>query len=293
MKTVKFYNELEEYLFEYLTEQTGKSYLHLIKRFLRQFPGADNFSLKEIEAYFYDLKTKGNKVNYRKVILAALKVYYDFLLYRKMIPFHPCKSFYITEKRPSGINFGGLLSMEEMELLFTLKENRYKYLLNRDKVIIGLLIYQGVTSGELANIRVQDIKDGTVFIRGNRNRLSRTIELKSSQMEPMLNYMNEERENLMKVQTDRLILTMRGVPITVDSIHAFINGMAGAFEREMSPANIRKSVISYWINERGFKLEDVQIMAGHKYPSSTQKYVRANTDEQRDVMTKLHESIFM
>ena len=160
-------------------------------------------------------------------------------------------------------------------------------------MIIGLLIYQGVTSGELANIRVQDIKDGAVFIRGNRNRLSRTIELKSSQVEPMLNYMNEERENLMKVQTDRLILTMRGVPITVDSIHAFINGMAGAFGREMSPANIRKSVISYWINERGFKLEDVQIMAGHKYPSSSQKYVRANTDEQRDVMTKLHESIFL
>jgi integrase/recombinase XerD len=55
---------------------------------------------------------------------------------------------------------------------------------------------------------------------------------------------------------------------------------------------LEKSVISYWINERGFKLEDVQIMAGHKYPSSTQKYIRVNTEKQREVMTRLHGNIF-
>ena len=292
MKTTKFYNELEDYLFQNLTSQTAKSYLHLIKRFLRQFPNADYFSITEIEGYFLDLKTKGNKVTYRRVILAALKVYYDFLIHKELINYHPCKAFYIAEKRPSGLNFNGLLSMEEMELLFTLKENRYKNLLNRDKVIIGLLVYQGITSGELINLRVDDVKDGAVYIRGDKNRLSRTIELKSSQMEPMLNYISEDRPNLLKMKTDKLILSLRGVPVSVDSIHAFINGMSGAFQNEVSPANIRKSVISYWINDRGFKLEDVQIMAGHKFPSSTQKYIRVDNEKQREVMTKLHASIF-
>ena len=39
-------------------------------------------------------------------------------------------------------------------------------------------------------------------------------------------------------------------------------------------------------------LEDVQIMAGHRYPSSTEKYVRVDVNEQREAVTNLHESIF-
>jgi site-specific recombinase XerD len=292
MKDTKFYNQLERYLFDNFTDQTAKSYFHLIKRFLRQYPNADYLSLSDIETYFLQLKSQGKKVNYRNVILSAIKVYYDFIFYKELIKHHPCKSYYITEKKPSGLNFNELLTIDEMELLFKLKQNRYKNLLNRDKVIIGLLIYQGVTSQELTNIKLHHIENGTVFIKGDRNRLSRTIELKSVQMEPMLKYIEFDRPKILKVKTNKLILTLRGVPTTVDSIHAMINSLSGAFEKEISPANIRKSVISYWINQRGFKLEDVQIMAGHKYPSSTQKYIKVNTDKQREVMTRLHENIF-
>ena len=39
-------------------------------------------------------------------------------------------------------------------------------------------------------------------------------------------------------------------------------------------------------------LEHVQIMAGHKYPSSTEKYVRKDIKKQREVLTNLHEDIF-
>lgn len=292
MKKAAFYKNLEDHLYQNFSVETAKSYLLRIKSFLKEYPNAAYLSIAHIEKHFAKLKQIGHKVTYRRMILAAIKVYYDFLCYHELIAYHPCKNFLISEKKPSGLNFTSLLSMEEMELLFTLKQNRYKNLINRDKVIIGLLIYQGITRSELANIRVQDIQDGAVFIRGNKNRLSRTLEFKANQMEPLIKYLETDRPKLLKAKTDHLILTLRGVPITTDAIHAFINRFADAFEHEMSPANIRKSVISYWINERGFKLEDVQIMAGHKYPSSTQMYVRVDVEKQREVLTRLHEGIF-
>jgi len=292
MTNPKLHNQLEVYLYDDYSVPTAKSYLHLIKRFWRIYPNAEHLTLKDIETYFLSLKQQRKSISYRVVILSAIKVFYSFLMFKKIIKYHPCNSYFISEKKPSGLNFNRLLSMEEMELLFKLKQNRYKNLLNRDKVIIGLLIYQGITSQELVNIKSHHYDNGTIFIKGDRNRLSRTIELKSVQMEPMLNYIADERPKLLKVKTNRLILSIRGVKTSVDSIHAMINGLSGAFEKEVSPANIRKSVISYWINDRGFKLEDVQIMAGHKYPSSTQKYIRINSEKQREVMTKLHEGIF-
>ena len=68
--------------------------------------------------------------------------------------------------------------------------------------------------------------------------------------------------------------------------------LTGAIEKDISPMNIRSSVIHYWLNERKFPLEDVQIMAGHRYPSSTEKYLRTDVDEQRGAVTRLHQNIF-
>jgi hypothetical protein len=81
--------------------------------------------------------------------------------------------------------------------------------------------------------------------------------------------------------------------MSVDSLHAFISRMQGAFDKLMSPKNIRASVISNWVNEQKKPLEDVQIMAGHRYTSSTEKYVRVDVNEQREAVTNVYESIFL
>lgn len=62
--------------------------------------------------------------------------------------------------------------------------------------------------------------------------------------------------------------------------------------KEVSPKNIRNSVISYWLNGRNISLEDVQVMAGHCYPSTTEKYINPNTHEQQEAVNKLHNDIF-
>ena len=107
-----------------------------------------------------------------------------------------------------------------------------------------------------------------------------------------MKYIDNERPKLMKVKSDRLMISLRGTPVTADSIHSFISRLDGAFDKELSPMNIRNSVISYWLNVRKISLEDVQQMAGHRYPSSTERFLRKDVVEQRGAVTRLHASIF-
>ena len=48
------------------------------------------------------------------------------------------------------------------------------------------------------------------------------------------------------------------------------------------------SVIANWLNDRKILLEDVQLMAGHKWPSSTERYKRADLEEQHRLINEFH-----
>lgn len=285
--------QLEKYLHERLRDATVNSYMYIIQRFLNHYPKASKLKLSDLENYFNGLKQQGKRVRYRRVVIAAIKAYYDFLLDIGTISHHPCRAVK-TEKEPTGRNFSSLLTMEEMETMFKLRSERYPVVMNRDRAIIGMLIYQGVTREELITLRVGDIdfELGTVYITGCRKNRNRTIALQPGQVPVLLNYIQEDRQKLNPSKTDKLFISMRGAPMTSDSIHGLINSMAGGFEKDLSPSNIRASVISYWLNERKFRLEDVQIMAGHRYPSTTERYIQKNIREQRAAVTDLHQMIF-
>lgn len=294
MKQNKLLRFIEQELSDKHTSDTVSSYMYAIGRFLEQHPNAHRLKLSAIENYFVSLKEQKYSVGYRVATLSAIKAMYDCFVELGMTKVHPCKSYRIAEKKPTGKNFGSFLSMEEMELLLNLKEERYKHLGNRNKAIIGLLIYQGVTSKELVNLTVKsiDLDNGTISITGQGKNKSRVLELKPSQISVLIRYIEHDREKLLKSNTNKLIVGMRGVPITTDALHEFIHRLSGAFDKEVSPKNIRNSVISYWLNELNKPLEDVQVMAGHCYPSTTEKYINPNTHEQREALNKLHQSIF-
>jgi integrase/recombinase XerD len=59
-------------------------------------------------------------------------------------------------------------------------------------------------------------------------------------------------------------------------------------DRDLCPATIRQSVIANLLNEKKMPVEDVQLFAGHKYPSSTEKYKREDITEQRQKINMWH-----
>jgi len=49
---------------------------------------------------------------------------------------------------------------------------------------------------------------------------------------------------------------------------------------------LRQSVITEWLKEKG--LRQVQYMAGHRYVSSTERYLTTNLEDLRDALNKHH-----
>jgi hypothetical protein len=57
-------------------------------------------------------------------------------------------------------------------------------------------------------------------------------------------------------------------------------------DKNLNPKTIRMSVICNWLNEQELSLEHVQELAGHKWPGTTEKYFRANSFQQRELINK-------
>ncbi|PHQ86153.1 MAG: hypothetical protein COB65_01515 [Thalassobium sp.] len=288
------YNKLAIYLDDCYTSQTAKTYLFQIDKYLSLYPGAVHYDLRQIEEYMAYLKLKDLRVTYRTATLAAIKAFYNFLIEQEIIHRHPCRGLFISEKQPKGVNFDKLFSLEEMEQIFKVLPTRFDCTKYRNKALVGIMIYQGATSAEVMNMKLRqvDLEKGTVKIVGEGKNRNRTIALLPSQVMTLMRYIENERPNLAHIRNQYLFISMRGSKINISGIGSIFKKIQGAFDKRINPMIIRQSVISHWLNEKKFKLEDVQIMAGHRVPSTTDKYIKAERRQQREAVNKLCSSIF-
>lgn len=280
--------DLEKYLKGVLSESTAESYLYTINHFLNTNPKAKRYQYKDIVRHMDKVSQKQSNVQYRVRILSALKKYYDYLAMSGYRNDHPCRKLNIKIKGNQTIQVQDLFNSAELQLLME-RENRYKHLDVRNSVLISLLIYQGLASDEIARLALKDIDldNGTIYIKGSANLNKRTLELVPKQMILFHNYINETRPALLRGITDKFILTKLGRPIVVNSILAMIEPLRGLFpDRKLNPQTIRMSVICNWLNEKQIPLERAQELAGHKWPGTTEKYVKVNMSEQRGLINR-------
>ena len=273
---------LEQYLKQVVSASTAQSYLYTINHFLATNPKAKRYQYKNIIAYMEEVSRKQTNVQYRIRILSAIKKYYDYLVMSGYRSDHPCKRLNVKIKGNQTIQVQDLFSSAELQLLLE-RENRYQHLDIRNNVLLSLLIYQGLTSDEIIrlNVRDVDLERGTVYIKGSANLNKRTMDLVPRQMILFFKYINETRVKLLRCQSDKLIITKLGKPISVDSVHAMIEPLKSLFtDRKLNPQTIRMSVICNWLNEKEFPLEKVQELAGHKWPGTTEKYIKVNSLQQ-------------
>ncbi|MFV8324868.1 tyrosine-type recombinase/integrase [Flavobacterium sp. ZS1P14] len=279
---------LEQFLLQNYSKQTVSSYLFAINHFLKLNPKAKRYKYENIVMYMDEISLKQSNGQYRVVILSAIKKYYDYLVMCGYRTDHPCKRLNIKIKSNQAIQVQDLFNSMELQLLME-RENRYKHLDIRNNVLLSLLIYQGLASDEIIRLTVKDIDldNGTIHVKGSKNLNKRTLELVSKQMILFSNYINETRPALLQGSTDKFIVTKLGKPITVDSIHAMIEPLRGLFpDRKLNPQTIRMSVICNWLNEKKIPLERAQELAGHKWPGTTEKYIKVNTLEQRELINR-------
>jgi integrase/recombinase XerD len=284
---------IENYLKQNLSQKTAESYLYTINHFLKTNPKAKRYQYKNMVTYMESISEKQSNPQYRVRILSAIKKYYDYLVMSGYRSDHPCKKLNVKIKGNHAIQVQDLFSSEELQLLMQ-RENRYKNLDVRNNVLLSLLIYQGLTSDEIIRLNVKDIDldNGTIYIKSSHTLNKRTLELVPKQMILFHNYIYEIRPEMLRSKTDSLIISKLGKPIGTDSIHAMIHPLRALFpDRKLNPQTIRMSVICNWLNEKKIPLERAQELAGHKWPGTTEKYIKVNSSQQREMINRYFPSI--
>jgi site-specific recombinase XerD len=281
----------EEYLLKKgHTKQTVKSYLFSATPFIDMNPDLNSFTFKSVtQALNNHLKHHKNQ-NYKNAILAAIKKYYDYLMETGQRSNHPCRTLRFKAIRKKGMIHTDLFTFSELEMLLE-REERFPALQKRNQVVVSLLIYQALQSQEIENLKVQHINldEGRVYVKESKSGSRRHLELHPKQYKIFESYINESRKELLKIESDKLIVGSRGTAVSKDLVHYLVSTFKPLFpDRNLTPETIRQSVISNWINERRFPLEQVQLMAGHRWISTTERYRQTPADEKRLIINRLH-----
>ena len=288
---MKELQEIEMYLYRMgHTKQTIKSYLYVIRIFLNTNPNAIQYKYKDVLDYMTEKVQQYNNSDTKNVILGALKKYYDYLVDIGVRNDHPCRRLHLSSRKNKDIIHQDLFTTDELEKLMDRTE-RYEMLKLKNQVLISLLIYQGLTAGEIVEMKVQhvDFDSGVLYVKDSRMLARRHLDFHPKQYRLLDKYVHVARKELLQTETKTLIVGKLGTPITVDDINYIISTSKPLFpNRNLNPKTIRQSVIANWLNEKHIPMEQVQLMAGHRWISATARYRFTPIDEQRELINKFH-----
>jgi site-specific recombinase XerD len=264
--------------------------LHAYKIITNDNPQLYSYKFKDVINYLNEKSKEYSNGNTKVYILNGLKKYFDYLIEIGKRDDHPCLNLQIRNQRRKEIIHQDLFTSKELELLLE-REERYEDLKQRNRVVMSLLIYQGLNSAEISNLNLShiDLDSGVIFIKASKKIGQRHIELVNKQYRLFDTYINEGRKSLHRdtIPTNAFVIGKLGTRISVDDIHYLVSTLKGLFpDRNLTPTTIRQSVIANWLNEKKIPLEQAQLMSGQKWISTTVKYRQNNIEEQRELMNK-------
>jgi len=275
----------KQYLIERYSASTVKSYLFAVHRYLEK-SGHEGASYLELMDYIGWLRREKESI---RLDLHALKSYYRYLVQIGARADNPAQSIRLRDQQRKDVQLQDLFSPEELDRLLERVE-RYPILKHRNKIIISLLIYQGLQTGEIRRLSIDDVdlEAGTIEIRASRTSNGRSLKLQANQVYWLIQYLEKNRNELLKTDTNQLIISKLGKAENGEGISYLVSTKQHLFpSRKLNPKTIRQSVIANLL-KAGKDLRVVQVFAGHKYSSSTERYRQDNVDELKNEVLKYH-----
>ena len=282
---------INDYLQKNYTLQTTKAYIREIKIFITNNPNSKKYTYADVVNYIGVVRKKYPNPKTINMILSSIKAYYSYLCSTNQRKDNPTKAIKLRDKISRDIQLQDLFTGEELEILLNRKE-RYTNLEHRNKVLMSLLIYQGLQPRELANIKLNDInlQEATIFIKATNNTNSRTLPLKANQILLFQFYQTEIRKKLLKEnESEKYLVGIRGNDFTEVDItsHLKHNYKSLFTNRKVNAKTIRQSVITNLLKQNN-DLRIVQSFAGHKYTSTTERYRQNDVELLQAAVNKYH-----
>jgi len=247
-------------------------------------------------------RDSGKSTKHVNTILLAIRNYYEWLKETGKATTNPASNLYlrcIRKKVPSGI-----LSYETLEKLYA-EYPSTDLRTARNRVILGLIIYQGLTTGELQRLTTGHVrlKEGKIQVPGDSRSHGRVLELKSFQVIELHEYLTQARPAILSEagtpkpcgrtatksrvkETDRLFTSVNGSGDLKNSLYHLFCFIKKVNPEVKSAGQIRQSVIVHWL--KSCNLRQVQYMAGHRWVSSTERYRLDNLEGLQAELDKYH-----
>ena len=177
---------------------------------------AEQSTYNEVISYVQHLKNKAIKQRTIQLHINSLKHYFNWVVKRQLRNNNPTLNINIKGiKRRKLYNIIGKPTLEKIYHDYDiehLKKDEDPNIAKRNKIILGLIIYQGLGTLELNRLEVNDVKlrEGKIYIKQSRRSNQRTLKLEAHQVLDVMEYTLQVRQAILAgnpKETKQLLLT--------------------------------------------------------------------------------------
>lgn len=263
---------------------------------------ADHISYTELLSFTKHCQAKGASKSTVNKYLRSVKHYFNFLIEQGKATENPAQHLRLKgEARNRLYDTFTPLELESIYNRFCNKDfssKRYSTLKKihglehlRNKVIVGMLVYQGLRSDEIIHLRTGDVKlrKGMLEVPEVKNSNGREMKLEACQIMELHQYMTEGRKEILGItnqQTEKLFINTGTGTNLHNTLHKLAQQLSAVEPRAKNLKQLRASVITKWL--KLYNLRQVQYLAGHKWISSTEEYLQNEMEGLQEEINKFH-----
>lgn len=260
-----------------------------------------SINYNDVTAYIKSCQQRNIKVRTVQHITINVKHYLNYLVEAGVITHNPALAFNIKNaKRKTVYN---ILTLEELETIYKKYPSELAAVRNgppqtmnklarkRNKVMLSLLIYQGIATDDIKNIELShlELREGKITIPGTRRSNERVLKLESHQVFDLYDYVNEVRKQILQItkkESPALFINTGSGSKLQNTLQKISNEIKEHNPNVESLHQIRASIITNWLKIHNKR--KVQYMAGHRYISSTENYEASNIEALQDDIQKFY-----
>jgi integrase/recombinase XerD len=252
-----------------------------------QLGDAADVTIDDITGYLGERKRGGLAASSIKLIVVALKIFFRFLLARRVVRRDPTETLSlprIERYLPETLN-----EMQVEQLLESIDARAPLGLRNR--AIFELLYASGLRISELAGARLENFnaEERTLRVIGKGNKM-RMVPVGRKACGALAAYLSMERPKLVSRRSgSEIFLSARGTKLTTVRIWQIVKqqGARSGLEANIYPHLLRHSFATHLLSN-GADLRIIQEMLGHADISTTQVYTHVDQQRLKAVHRKFH-----
>jgi len=307
--TFKNYLESKGY-----SQGTIEGYIRNVKD-LEKYIEKENIEIEQVSYtdLLYYVQSHRNKISQGSIAkkINSIRHYFNYLVSEKIVIVNPSTQIEIKGIKRKVLH--DIFTKIELESLYKnfINENEQNQeqanktlfktaiqVQKRNKIILGMMIYQGLGTHEISVLEEQDIKlrEGKIYIAGSRRSQERELPLEAHQIIDIMEYIYTTRKEIisekiidnstLNTQNSKLFISIGSSEKLNNSMQYLLQTLQKQNKRVKNLQQIRASVITHWLKIHN--LRQVQYMAGHRYISSTESYIINDLEDLLEDVNKYH-----